>query len=59
METYKLSPREVAEIPYKKMQEILLIRKAKNEASRTQANLEKVKRQLTRSSGQTKRYREL
>jgi len=65
METFHLSPKEVAEIPMKKIQEIMLIKRVKNEALEVKMKLDQVKAQSMAAGrsagrGQTKKgYREV
>ena len=56
MEEYHWLPKDVAEIPYKKMQKILLIKKQKNAIMENKLNVEKLKRD--QASGPP-RYREV
>ena len=43
MEQYHWLPDQIAKIPYRKMQELLIIKKQKNETLETQANIAKFK----------------
>ena len=45
MEDYKISPNEIDALPYKKIQEIFLLRKAKSEARNLEINKANFRRQ--------------
>ena len=61
METFHFTPKQIAEIPMKKIQEIMLIKGVKNEAIEVRMKLDQVKAQA-RSAGRgqsRKGYREV
>ena len=45
METFHLSPKQIEEIPMKKIQEIMLIKRVKNEAIEVKMKLDQVRSQ--------------
>ena len=58
METFHLSPKQIAEIPMKKVQEIMLIKRVKGDAMEVNAKLNQVKAQA--GQGQSRKgYREV
>ena len=57
MEQYHWLPHEIDRIPYKRMQEFLLIRKQKNFNIQSKVNIEKAKSQhMSSGSGQMKKF---
>jgi len=56
MEEFHWTPQEIAQIPYKKLQKILILRNQRGVALEAKDNLEKAKRDLKMmASGQVKR----
>ena len=51
METFHWLPQDIAKIPYKKLQKIMLIRKHKNESIHAKAQMEKTKKEFYNSMG--------
>ena len=61
IEEYHWTPKQIAEIPYKKIQKLFLIKKQKNEAenvNRTMSQLKSQQNSMARGGG-FKGYREL
>lgn len=58
MDEYHWLPQEIAKIPYKKLQKILIIKNQKNASTQNKMNIEKFKRehQHTSGSGQNRRF---
>lgn len=58
MEEFHWTPQQIAEMPYKKLQKIILIMNQKNIAHQTKSNIEKTKTNFSSRSGQSKRINE-
>lgn len=57
MEEFHWLPHEIARIPYKKIQEILIIKNQKNSSSQTKLELSKIKNQnSSMGRGQSRRF---
>jgi hypothetical protein len=60
METFHLSPKQIEEIPMKKIQEIMLIKRVKSESMEIRAKLDQVRAQAgSAGSAGGKGYREV
>ena len=58
IEEFHWTPQEVAQIPYKKMQKLLIVRNQKYTTQETKANLDNFRKEnkFTTARGQTRRY---
>ena len=62
IEQYHWTYNEIQKMPYRKLQELFLIKRQKNESSQTKINIQKAKQQIPSSTGSGKMrkfYREV
>jgi len=60
VEQYHWTYNQIQEIPYKKLQELFIIKRQKNEVAQTKINIQKAKQQVGQGTGKMKKfYREV